>query len=62
MEKEYTIDRLIVVDIEPCEAFPVGNDFCKVVIELDGRKLAIWTTVSNIKALEFDQQQKKKAR
>lgn len=59
MEKEYIVDSLIIVDIDPCDTFPTGNDFRKVVVEINGRKLAIWTTESNIKALEFDQQQKK---
>lgn len=31
-----------------------GNDFIRVTVEIDGRKIAIWTTESNIKALRFD--------
>lgn len=62
MEKEYTVDSFIIVDIEPYESIPNDNDMRKVVVELDGRKLAIYTTESNINAFKFDQQQKKKAR
>lgn len=59
---EYTVDSFIVVDIEPYEAMPNDNDMRKVVVEIDGRKFAIWTTESNIKAFEFDQQEKKNKR
>lgn len=55
--KKYKVHSLIIVDIDPCYTFPTGNDFRKVVVELNGRKLAIWTTESNLKAIDFDQQQ-----
>lgn len=59
---KYTVDSFIVLDIVPYESIPSSNDIRKVVVEIDGRKLAIWTTESNIKAFEFDQQQKKNKR
>lgn len=31
-----------------------GNDFIRVIVEIDGRKIAVWTTESNIKAIRFD--------
>lgn len=31
-----------------------GNDYMRVTVEIDGRKIAVWTTESNIKALRFD--------
>lgn len=59
---EYTVDSFIIVDIEPYEAIPNDNDMRKIVVEIDGRKLAIYTTQSNINAFKFDQQQKKNKR
>lgn len=31
-----------------------GNDYIRVTVEIDGRKIAVWTTESNINALRFD--------
>ena len=30
------------------------NDYIRVTVEIDGRKIAVWTTESNINALRFD--------
>ncbi len=33
---------------------PPGKDYIRLIIEIGGRKLAIWTTETNLNALKFD--------
>ena len=51
--------KVKVVEISQEKEQPQGNDFIRVVVEIDGRKIAVWTTESNIKALCFDIDRKK---
>lgn len=36
-----------------------GNELVEIIVEIDGRKLAIWTTQSNVDAIRFDLNRKK---
>lgn len=58
MEQKYILDSFTIIEVEACNTLPIGDDFRKVIVEIDGRKVAIWTTESNLKAIEFDQQSK----
>lgn len=51
-----------IVSIDKTPSLPNGDDYRKVIIEIDGRKMAFWTTESNLKAIEFDKQQKSNER
>lgn len=46
--------KVKVLEVSQKQEQPEGNDYIRVTIEIDGRKLAIWTTESNINALRFD--------
>ena len=51
--------KVKVVEVSQEKEQLKGNDFIRVVVEIDGRKIAVWTTESNIKALRFDIDQKR---
>lgn len=38
---------------------PQGSDYIRVTVEIGGRKIAVWTTESHIKALRFDMDKKR---
>lgn len=42
--------KVKVVEVSQEKEQPQGNDYIRV----DGRKIAVWTTESNINALRFD--------
>lgn len=46
--------KVKVVEVSQEKEQPQGNDYMRVTVEIDGRKIAVWTTESNIKALRFD--------
>ena len=46
--------KVKVVEVSQENELPKGYDYMRVTVEIDGRKIAIWTTESNIKALRFD--------
>ena len=46
--------KVKVVEVSQEKELPQGYDYMRVTIEIDGRKIAVWTTESNIKALRFD--------
>ena len=46
--------KVKVVEVSQEKEQPQGNDFIRVIVEIDGRKIAVWTTESNINALCFD--------
>ena len=46
--------KVKVVEVSQEKEQPQGNDYMRVTVEIDGRKIAVWTTVSNINALRFD--------
>lgn len=39
---------------------PQGNDYIQVIVEINNRKIAVWTTESNTNALRFDMDKKDK--
>lgn len=45
--------KVKVVEVSQEKEQPQGNDYIRVTVEIDGRKIAVWTT-SNINALRFD--------
>lgn len=51
--------KVKIVEISQEKEQPQGNDYVRVIVEIDGRKIAVWTTESNIKALRFDFDKKK---
>lgn len=51
--------KVKVVEVSPEKEHPQGNDYIRVTVEIDGRRIAVWTTESNIKALRFDIDQKR---
>lgn len=51
--------KVKVVEISQEKEQPQGNDYMRVTIEIDGRKIVVWTTESNIKALRFDLDRKR---
>lgn len=46
--------KVKVVEVSQEKEQPQGNDFIRVIVEIDGLKIAVWTTESNINALCFD--------
>ena len=48
------MEELKVKVVEVSQEKEQGNDYMRVTVEIDGRKIAVWTTESNIKALRFD--------
>ena len=46
--------KVKVVEVSQEKEQPQGNDYIRVTVEIDGRKIAVWTTESNINALRFD--------
>lgn len=46
--------KVKVVEVSKEKEQLKGNDYIRVTVEIDGRKMAVWTTESNIKALRFD--------
>ena len=44
--------KVKVVEVSQEKEQPQGNDYIRVTV--DGRKIAVWTTESNINALRFD--------
>lgn len=46
--------KVKVVEVSQEKEQLEGNDFIRVIVEIDGRKIAVWTTESNIKAIRFD--------
>lgn len=51
--------KVKVVEVSQEKEQPQGSDFIRVTVEIDGRKIAIWTTESNINALHFDLERKR---
>ena len=43
--------KVKVVEVSQEKEQPQGNDYIRVTVEIDGRKIAVWTTESNINAL-----------
>ena len=41
--------KVKVVEVSQEKEQPQGNDYIRVTVEIDGRKIAVWTTESNIK-------------
>lgn len=54
MSKNMEELKVKVVEVSQEKGQLQGNDFIRVTVDIDGRKIAIWTTESNIKALRFD--------
>lgn len=50
--------KVKVVEVSQEKEQPKGNDYVRVTVEIGGRKIAVWTTESNIKALRFDMDKK----
>lgn len=50
--------KVKVVEVSQEKEQLEGNDFIRVIVEIDGRKIAVWTTESNIKAIRFDTKDK----
>lgn len=46
--------KVKIVEVSQEKEQPRDNDYIRVTVEIDGRKIAVWTTESNIKALRFD--------
>lgn len=46
--------KVRVLEVSQEKELPKGYDYMRVTVEIDGRKIAIWTTESNIDALRFD--------
>lgn len=46
--------KVKIVEVSQKKEQPRENDYIRVTVEIDGRKIAVWTTESNIKALRFD--------
>ncbi|MFV9816608.1 hypothetical protein [Phocaeicola vulgatus] len=46
--------KVKVVEVSQENEIPQGYDYMRVIVEIDGRKIAVWTTESNINALRFD--------
>lgn len=46
--------KVNIVEVSQEQKQPQGNDYIRVIVEIGGRKIAVWTTESNIKALRFD--------
>jgi hypothetical protein len=51
--------KVKIVEVSQEKEQPQGNDFIRVIVEIDGRKIAVWTTESNINALHFDLEKKR---
>lgn len=51
--------KVKVVEISQEKEQPQGNDYMRVTVDIDGRKIAVWTTESKIKALRFDLDRKR---
>lgn len=39
--------KVKVVEVSQEKEQPQGNDYIRVTVEIDGRKIAVWTTESN---------------
>lgn len=50
--------KVKVVEVAQEKEQPQGNDYIQVIVEINGRKIAVWTTESNINALRFDMDRK----
>lgn len=48
-----------IVEVSQEKAQPQGNDYIRVTVEIGERKIAVWTTESNIKVLCFDMDKKR---
>lgn len=46
--------KVNIVEVAQEQKQPTGDDYIRVIVEIGGRKIAVWTTESNIKALRFD--------
>lgn len=46
--------KVKIVEVSQEKEQPRDNDYIRVTVEIDGRKIAVWTTESNIKVLRFD--------
>lgn len=51
--------KVKIVEVSQEQEQPQGNDYVRVTVEIGGRKIAVWTTESNIKALRFDMDKKR---
>lgn len=51
--------KVKIVEVSQEKEQPRDNDYIRVTVEIDGRKIAVWTTESNIKALRFDLDRKR---
>lgn len=50
--------KVKVVEVAQEKEQPQGYDYVQITVEINGRKIAVWTTESNIKALRFDMDKK----
>lgn len=51
--------KVKIVEVSQEKEHPQSNDYIRVTVEIDGRKIAVWTTESDIKALCFDMDKKR---
>lgn len=51
--------KVKIVEVSQEKEQPRDNDYIRVTVEIDDRKIAVWTTESNIKALRFDLDRKR---
>lgn len=51
--------KVKIVEVSQEKEQPRDNDYIRVTVEIDGRKIAVWTTESKIKALRFDLDRKR---
>lgn len=51
--------KVKIVEVSQEQEHPQGNDYVRVTVEIGGRKIAVWTTESNIKTLRFDVDKKR---
>ena len=51
--------KVKIVEVSQEQEQPKGNNYVRVTVEIGRRKIAVWTTESNIKALRFDMDKKR---
>ncbi|MCE9026080.1 hypothetical protein K0G10_20985 [Parabacteroides distasonis] len=51
--------KVKVVEVSQEKGQLQGSDYIRITVEIDGRKIAVWTTESNINAIRFDMGKKK---
>ncbi|WP_192938487.1 hypothetical protein [Parabacteroides distasonis] len=46
--------RIKIVEVSQEKEQLQGSDYIRITVEIGGRKIAVWTTESNINAIRFD--------